>query len=682
MSDTATTDASDDGSYQKLDEQLRESIFNSVSGSCIELQQMDSQTEYKFKNINYSIKFIPPPTTFSGKVLSSILQFIPLVPNGRSIKRQILFDISGTIKSGETLAIMGPTGSGKTTLLNVLSGRVRTGVTGDMLYNGSPITNKERKHMAYVLQDDIFFAHLSVIETMTFSALLRLPSSLSFSKKRQRVKQVIEELSLTACKNTSIGNPPFVRGVSGGERKRANIGTELLANPRMILLDEPTSGLDSSTALKLMTTLKSLASAGRAVIATIHQPSSQLFHMFDKVLLLSSGRIVYHGKASGMVKYFTNLGFPRMKDYNPADYAMEVISTSADFGDTGKSVKDTLIEKYIENAKKKRKRNRKKKKKRQLSKKDKQVKENTVAASSAGHCPNVCCFKKNDGVKKYESSWPVQFGVLLVRSFKQSKGTTLTGLNFFNIIAVTVICAMIWFRMDYEESDIRDRTGYIFFTVMFWTFYPWFVSMMNFPTERAVVAKERASGAYHLSAYYLAKITSELPILSVLPLIWILVDYWIVGLAVHPGSFFYAVGLVLLTTYLGSSIGVMVGALVGDLQRAMVYSGIVILTFMLLGGFYIPSSKIPVWIRWVAWVSPIKYSYEAFLTSQFEWSDDTFTNSETTAYDVNPIDADAILDQLDVTTTVWLDNLVMVAMILLCHTTGYLSLRFLNRIKR
>lgn len=224
---------------------------------------------------------------------------------------------------GEILAMLGPSGSGKTTLLTALGGRLNGKLSGKITYNGQPFSGAVKRRTGFVAQDDVLYPHLTVTETLLFTALLRLPKSLARNEKAQHVERVISELGLTRCRNSMIGGPLF-RGISGGEKKRVSIGQEMLINPSLLLLDEPTSGLDSTTAQRILTTIKRLASGGRTVVTTIHQPSSRLYHMFDKVILLSEGCPIYNGPASTAMEYFSSVGFSTCVTVNPADLLLDL----------------------------------------------------------------------------------------------------------------------------------------------------------------------------------------------------------------------------------------------------------------------------------------------------------------------------------------------------------------------
>ena len=162
-------------------------------------------------------------------------------------------------------------------------------------------------------------------ETLYYAAMLRLPRAMSRTAKISRVNSIITTLGLTKCKDTIIGSF-FRRGISGGDRKRTSVGHELLINPSTLFLDEPTSGLDSTTAMHLLSTLRTLAKGGRAVITTIHQPSSRIYQQLDTLLLLSGGHAIYYGRAQLAVDYFEKIGFQIPPRVNTADFILDLAS--------------------------------------------------------------------------------------------------------------------------------------------------------------------------------------------------------------------------------------------------------------------------------------------------------------------------------------------------------------------
>ncbi|KFK40223.1 hypothetical protein AALP_AA3G346600 [Arabis alpina] len=164
-----------------------------------------------------------------------------------------------------------------------------------------------KSKIGFVTQDDVLFPHLTVKETLTYTAHLCLPKTLTRQQKEQRAFDVMQELGLERCQYTMIGGA-FVRGVSGGERKRVSIGNEIMINPSLLFIDEPTSSLDSTTALRTIQMLLDITKAGKTVITTIHQPPSRLFHRFDKLILLGKGNLLYFGESSEVLDYFSSIG--------------------------------------------------------------------------------------------------------------------------------------------------------------------------------------------------------------------------------------------------------------------------------------------------------------------------------------------------------------------------------------
>lgn len=237
--------------------------------------------------------------------------------------RKILKGVSGVVHPGEMVALMGPSGSGKTTLLTALGGRLGGQLDGSITYNGRPISNSMIRNIGFVTQDDVLYPHLTVTETLFYTALLRLPNTFTRKQKMAQAQAVMEELGLVVCRNSIIGGP-LLRGVSGGERKRVSIGQEMLINPSLLLLDEPTSGLDSTTAQRIVSTLSEMAKVGRTVLMTIHQPSSSLFYSFHKLLLLTDGSTVYFGKAAEAMDYFLGIGYAPLVPMNPADFLLDL----------------------------------------------------------------------------------------------------------------------------------------------------------------------------------------------------------------------------------------------------------------------------------------------------------------------------------------------------------------------
>ncbi|TPX47429.1 hypothetical protein SeMB42_g03315 [Synchytrium endobioticum] len=239
----------------------------------------------------------------------------------------ILQGVTGEIKPGRLTAIMGPSGAGKTTFMNVLMGKYpRTG--GTLWINGREEAgiNSCKKIVGFVPQEDIMLRELTVRENILHSARTRLPHTWATDEIEGYVDAILEALNLSHVAHTIIGDES-TRGVSGGQRKRVNIGMELAAVPLAIFLDEPTSGLDSTAALSVAQILKSITTLGLTVVAVVHQPRYEIFELFDDVLMIApGGRTAYLGPTDGVKSYYEAMGFVFDAKSNAADVLMDILS--------------------------------------------------------------------------------------------------------------------------------------------------------------------------------------------------------------------------------------------------------------------------------------------------------------------------------------------------------------------
>ncbi|GAB7358916.1 hypothetical protein MBLNU230_g4136t1 [Neophaeotheca triangularis] len=237
--------------------------------------------------------------------------------------KKILKNVTGTMPRGSMWGIMGGSGAGKSTFMNVLMGKAIT-TAGTVKINGwVKDMKKYKKLIGYVPQDDIVFPELTVRENILHSARCRLPANWRDKAIQDHVDSLIACLNLTHVQHSRVGdaNKPVI---SGGQRKRVNIGLELAAAPMAILLDEPTSGLDATSAASIMRLLKAISRLGVTTIAIIHQPREQIFYGFDQLMLLAQGRTVYSGQTDNVQHYFESMGFAFPQRGNPADIIIDI----------------------------------------------------------------------------------------------------------------------------------------------------------------------------------------------------------------------------------------------------------------------------------------------------------------------------------------------------------------------
>ncbi|RKP27887.1 LOW QUALITY PROTEIN: hypothetical protein SYNPS1DRAFT_32331 [Syncephalis pseudoplumigaleata] len=244
--------------------------------------------------------------------------------------QQVLNNVLGTVQPGELMAIMGASGAGKTSLLDILARRNKSGeVQGELFVNGKTIDNETyRRVIGYVDQEDTLMPTLTVYETILYSALLRLPAAMSTDAKHARVMDAIHELGIHHIRNRRIGESG-ARGISGGEKRRVSIACELVTSPAILFLDEPTSGLDAYNAHNVVECLRTLArDYRRTIVFTIHQPRSDIYAMFDRLVLLADGWLVYSGNAHGARNHFAQAGHPCPLGYNVADFLVDITKSN------------------------------------------------------------------------------------------------------------------------------------------------------------------------------------------------------------------------------------------------------------------------------------------------------------------------------------------------------------------
>ncbi|KAJ7953284.1 ABC transporter-like protein [Quillaja saponaria] len=573
-------------------------------------------------------------------------------------EKSILNGITGMACPGEILAMLGPSGSGKTTLLTAIGGRLPGKLSGKITYNGKPFSGAIKRRTGFVAQDDVLYPHLTVTETLVFTALLRLPNSLTHDEKVQHAEQVITELGLSRCRNSMIGGPLF-RGISGGEKKRVSIGQEMLINPSLLLLDEPTSGLDSTTAQRILNTIKRLASGGRTVVTTIHQPSSRLYHMFDKVILLSEGCPIYTGPASTALEYFSSIGFSTSMTVNPADLLLDLANgiapDSKQATEQGESmeqeqklVREALISAYDKNISTK-------------------LKAELCSLEFNNYNITKDASAKNDiKSEKWCTSWWYQFKVLLQRGLRERRYEAFNRLRIFQVISVAFLGGLLWWHT--PESHIGDRIALLFFFSVFWGFYPLYNAVFTFPQERRMLIKERSSGMYRLSSYFLAKAVGDLPMELALPTAFVFIIYWMGGLKPHPVTFILSLLVVLYNVLVSQSLGLAIGAILMDVKQATTLASVTTLVFLIAGGYYV--QQIPPFIIWLKYLSYSYYCYKLLLGVQYN-EDDYYECSKGVLCRVGDLPAVKTMGL----NHLWIDVTIMALMFAGYRLVAYLALQ-------
>ncbi|KAM3572725.1 hypothetical protein VYU27_005304 [Nannochloropsis oceanica] len=530
--------------------------------------------------------------------------------NNKGKTKEILKNISGTAPAGHVTAIMGPTGSGKSSLLNALAGRVSfikgAKLEGELLVNGAPVAyGVVRRLCAYVVQDDVLYSFLTVHETLTLATHFYLPDSLSDGAKAAYVRDVINALGLAKAANTIIGDAR-VRGVSGGERKRVSVGVELICNPSLLFLDEPTSGLDSFQAQSVMSAMGSLARSGRTVVAAIHQPRSSIFDLLDMLVLVSEGRIVYSGKAREAVAYFSSQGLTCPPQFCPSDFFLDVISMDYRSPTLEKATRSRI--EHLDR-----------------TWHERQAGEGggeggVLQAVGAG--AGAMEIKGEEIEKGYQSSWARQFWMLLLRGLKQNRRNKFAlVVKILSNAFFALILGAIYSKREGStpgQTSIQNFVGALFFVAINQAFGNLQSVIQVFPLEKYIVQKERAAKAYHLSAYYFAKLLSELPFTLLGPLIFSSIAYWLVGLQPSLSPFLTFVCFCLLEATCAVSLGLVISAVAPDVPTATALSPAITIVFLLFSGVFINVKSLPTGAQWCPYMSFIKWSFNAYAQNQFK----------------------------------------------------------------
>jgi ABC-type multidrug transport system ATPase subunit len=516
---------------------------------------------------------------------------------GEGVKdKPILQQISGQAEPGSFTAIIGASGSGKTSLLSALADRLLltkgAKLTGELLLNGEAAPDDYRRRCAFVQQVEVFYPFSTVRETVEMAARMRLGRNISVQEKQKRAAAVIRQLGLSKAVDTQVGDGARIKGISGGEMKRVGIACELVSSPSLVLLDEPTSGLDSNAALNVVKGLKDLALSGRTIIASVHQPGSALFELFDKLVVLAEGRQAYFGPAGGTIEHFSKIGYKCPAMFNPADYMLQI--TSIDYStEESETESRKALDKIHSSA-------------------TGVVEEAIPRQLSCGPGPAI----------ENQTSYLEQFTLLYKRIFLDAvRNKVAIIIKLVQGLVTTLLMIVLYGNMNDAKvvSVIEmNTTALIFFITISGLFGPLFGTIQAFAPEVSIVLRERMNNLYSVAPYYMAKLLVAIPV-ELGPLFiqntisfWALqfkhsVDRYLVFLLFTCGMAFASIGI-------GFLLAVAAG---GNVQAASAGVAPIALLFLLLGGFYINTSTIPVWIRWFSKIEYIRFVYEGLAINQF-----------------------------------------------------------------
>jgi ATP-binding cassette, subfamily G (WHITE), member 2 len=340
-------------------------------------------------------------------------------------------------------------------------------IEGDIRINGKPYVKNLLKSMSgYVMQDDLVHAQLTVQETLMYTAALRLPNTANLQERKDRCDESLKTMGIEYCRDVIVGDSRN-KGISGGERKRLCVAMELITRPKLLFLDEPTSGLDSTTALSLMHTMKDLCEKGQCtVVCTIHQPQTKIFNLIDNLLLMKKGEIVYQGACAKSELYFAQAGYPCPDKMNPADHMLDCVTMGNHDEKESANIQKLAVPLNMDFG-----------------------------------------IEMDDFTMRAVQPWLWQFAVLIHRNMMEKlRRWDIIAMNIFITIIVAVFISNgAWFMIGNYQDSIPKRNALMFFTVIHQGVVSSLQGTYAFPLERAIMLRERAAGAYYVSAYFLAK---------------------------------------------------------------------------------------------------------------------------------------------------------------------------------
>ncbi|GAA5983374.1 hypothetical protein JCM10908_000258 [Rhodotorula pacifica] len=514
--------------------------------------------------------------------------------------RRLLNDVSGYVAPGKMTALMGESGAGKTTLLNVLAQRVDSGVvTGDFLVNAKPLPISFQRQTGYVQQQDVHMATTTVREALQFSALLRQPRSVSKAEKLEFVEEIIKLLEMEPYAEALVGEVGM--GLNVEQRKRLTIGVELVAKPALLIfLDEPTSGLDSQSSWSIMLLLRKLADHGQAILATIHQPSSELFQTFDRLLLLQKGgKTVYFGdlgkNSHTMLEYFHARSDKHCGERdNPAEYILDVIGAGA----TAKTDKD-WHQLWTESEEAKKVHN-------EIEKFHEEKRNET---SQADQSPD-------SGLSYAAPLWQ-QYKVVQSRAFSNyNRDVTYVGSKIgLNVIAGLFIGFSFW-KSPLDQSGLQNFLFAVFMGVVLAAPLSQQLQPKFLGLRQLFEARENASKMYSWPIFVITAIIVEIPFNIFAGTLFFVCWYWTVGFPYSTNRAGYAYFMFVLFEVYFPTFAQAVASFSPTAMAASVLFSSLFSFVIIFNGVVQPYAQLPYfWRSWMYHLTPFTYLIEGLVSN-------------------------------------------------------------------
>ncbi|KAJ8755482.1 hypothetical protein K2173_019280 [Erythroxylum novogranatense] len=528
-------------------------------------------------------------------------------------KLVLLRGVSGAFRPGVLTALMGVSGAGKTTLMDVLAGRKTGGyIEGNITISGYPKKQETFARISgYCEQNDIHSPHVTVYESILYSAWLRLPSDVKPDTRKMFIEEVMDLVELNPLRNALVGLPG-VNGLSTEQRKRLTIAVELVANPSIIFMDEPTSGLDARAAAIVMRTVRNTVDTGRTVVCTIHQPSIDIFEAFDELFLMKrGGQEIYVGPlghhSSHLIKYFESIeGVSKITDgYNPATWMLEV-STAAQ--EVALGVDFTDIYKNSE-----------------LFRRNKAVIQELSRPAPGS--------KDLYFPTEYSQPFLTQcVACLWKQHWSYWRNPPYTAVRFLFTTFIALMFGTLFWDLGSKmkrQQDFFNAMGSMYAAVLFLGVQNASSVQPVVAVERTVFYRERAAGMYSALPYAFAQVLIELPYIFAQAVVYGLIVYAMIGFEWTAAKFFWYLFFMYFTLLYFTFYGMMTVAMTPNHHIAQIVSSAFYGFWNLFSGFIVPRTRMPVWWRWYYWGCPVSWTLYGLIVSQYGDIEETLESGQT-----------------------------------------------------
>ncbi|KAH7324186.1 ABC-2 type transporter-domain-containing protein [Stachybotrys elegans] len=560
--------------------------------------------------------------TFGPDLYRILSTYIPFLRSKNIPTRTLLHDITGCVRDGEMMLVLGRPGSGCSTFLKAVSNRRESyaAVEGEVSYGGISAEKQQKLYRGEVVyndEDDIHFATLSVWKTLCFALM---------NKSKRAVKgdipiiatALMKMFGISHTKHTQVGDE-YTRGVSGGERKRVSIAETLASKAAVIAWDNSTRGLDASTALDFARSLRIMTDvSNRTTFVTLYQAGESIYETMDKVMVIEQGRQIFSGPASKAKQYFIDLGFECPERQSTADFLTSVTDpverrfrrgfenkaprTAEEFEKAFRAsthYQDLLadVASYKESL-------------RLTNYEDSKRFEGAVQESKSKHVSDT-------------SPYTVPFYRHVLACLKREAwllwaDQTTLWTKFFIIVSNGLIVGSLFYGQPTNTQGVFTRGGTVFFSILFLGWLQ-LSELMKAVTGRTIVRRHKDYAFYPPSAVSLARVLLDFPVIGIQVVIFGITMYFMTGLDVEAGKFWIYMLFVYTTTIMLTALYRMFASLSPEIDTAVRFSGIALNLLIIYTGYVIPKTQLLsdyIWFGWIYWINPLSYSFEGVLTNE------------------------------------------------------------------